>query len=565
MIKRKTTLGVALACLSCQLMAAENVIEPPMVTIPAGEFMMGGGGARTLPIHNVKLKAFNIGKYEVTVREFAQFINATGYKMPSKCRHHPNENWHVPWPIIEGSWDNNELTTSEFQPVGCIGSEGANAYANWLSEVTGKNYRLLSEAEWEYAARAGTDTNFYFGNDPDSTQICHYENIADLTAEQSALQGYGASYLGPLGGVTQCDDKSGFASIVGMYKPNAFGVYDMIGNVTEFVQDCGNNNYQGAPVNGSAWLAGNCERQVVRGSAWHWRGGSVSNRGALPADWIGVIEGFRLALEISDNKDNTASNATTNATRAFEMELVNAQHTEQLVRQKLLPFPTKVSGLKITTENKDGSIRLTWQANPENNITGYHVFRSDFDGAPYHKIASNIEALEFLDNTAPKRKHSYQISAVNPKGMGVGSASVITSDATHSIPGTIQAEDFNHMNGPVVGTINDGEDGKGGLNLTGNKGIQKGHWTEYTINVKASGDYQINYRVASPEGSEGFELLINDKVTSSLTVPKTDGFRKWQTATGEKIHLDKGSYKLRMRSISDGWKLNWLSFKAVSA
>lgn len=325
MMKKNVFVVAMLFSAGCQQAALEDVIEPPTVTIPAGEFMMGGEGARVSPAHKVQVKAFEIGKYEVTVKEFAQFIEATSYQTPSECRHQPNQNWHEPWPVTKGSWENNDFSDSEFHPVVCIGAGPAQAYANWLSEVSGKSYRLLSEAEWEYAARAGKDTQFNFGEDPNLTQICEYENVADLSAEQSAQNRYGATYLGVMvdimGGISQCDDKSGFASIVGQYKPNSFGVYDMIGNVSEFTQDCYNSNYIGAPVDGSAWLNGNCEKRMVRGSSWHWLGGSTRDRGAPSADWIGALEGFRLALDIPDHVTDRKSNAS----EQFEKDLLEAQ------------------------------------------------------------------------------------------------------------------------------------------------------------------------------------------------------------------------------------------------
>jgi len=333
MIHKTLALVLAVIFMSSQVMAKSRVIEPPMITIPSGEFMMGGESSRVSPVHKVRIKSFKIGKYEVTVKEFAQFINATGYKTPTQCRHQPTKNWHEPWPLTKGSWHDNELSYDDFYPVVCLGAAPAIAYADWLSEVTGKKYRLLSEAEWEYAARAGSDSLFDFGDDKGLTKICQFENIADLTAEKSAQKRYGATYHGimkkMMGGIARCDDKSGFTSIVGMYKPNSFGVYDMIGNVTEFVQDCSNPNYLGAPNDGTAWLTGNCEKKMVRGSSWHWLGGSTRNRGAPPAGQIGALEGFRLALDLNDGISESKSNAT----KLFEKELLNAQNKEALIRQ----------------------------------------------------------------------------------------------------------------------------------------------------------------------------------------------------------------------------------------
>ena len=120
-------------------------IEPVMVRIPAGEFSMGGGASSdnpaaldpaALPIHRVRIPAFQLGKYEVTVKEFRQFVQATGYKLPEQCRHEPGPRW-FPGPTA-GRFDRNALTDSAFQPAVCIGWAAAQAYANWLAAETGK-------------------------------------------------------------------------------------------------------------------------------------------------------------------------------------------------------------------------------------------------------------------------------------------------------------------------------------------------------------------------------------------------------------------------------------------
>ncbi len=570
MIKRSSLFlipsTIILASLSTQLWAADNVIEPPMMTIPSGEFLMGGNmpfidGSETapneLPIHKVTISTFKVAKYEVTVKEFRQFIEATGYKAPESCYHQPNEGWFSQG-ATKGSWDNNELTTNDYQPVVCVGWNDATAYAKWLSQKTNKNYRLLTEAEWEYAARAGSTTKFYFGDDPQQKNICEYANVSDKTAEQSAQSDYGATYLTFMGGTAQCDDQSGYASLVGMYKPNAFGVFDLIGNINEYLQDCDNKGYKGAPIDGSAWLTGNCEHRMLRGGAWHWRGFSSGTRSPMPLTWVGAIEGFRLAQTISVDAVKTKSNATIQ----FEKDLAKAQKKERLRRQKLLPFPSKTTGLTFNKSNEDSSIKLSWNANSEPEVTGYNVYRSQAFGSQYIKIASNISQLEFIDKIPPARKHSYKVAAVNPEKFGQYSDVVTTADTINIIPGTVQAEDFNQMQGVGIGTIKEEEDIGGGLNLTGAGGINKGDWTEYLIDVKSSGFYGFKYRIASADGSDGFELLLDDELKATLAVPATGGWRKWQTATGQKFHLKAGQHKLKMKAIASGWKLNWFNFEA---
>ncbi len=137
-----------------------------------------------------------------------------------------------------------------------INWDDAKAYAAWLSKKTGKTYRLLSEAEWEYAARAGSTTRFSFGNN--ETDLCRHGNVADRTLKKI--------YENET--VANCTDNYLHTAPVGVYAANRFGLHDMDGNVWEWVEDCWHDNYNGAPSNGSAWTTGNCSRRVLRGGSW---------------------------------------------------------------------------------------------------------------------------------------------------------------------------------------------------------------------------------------------------------------------------------------------------------
>ena len=170
----------------------------------------------------------------------------------------------------------------------CVSWNDARAYAQWLSRKTGKRYRLPTEAEWEYAARAGTTTSRYWGDDP--AQACRYANVAD----QSRLQTWG------FGQKHDCTDGHYFTAPAGGHAPNRFGLYDMIGNVWEWTEDCWNASYAGAPVDGSAWLAGDCAQRVERGGSWSTvpRFARSGARHKNSADYRDNLTGFRVGRNL---------------------------------------------------------------------------------------------------------------------------------------------------------------------------------------------------------------------------------------------------------------------------
>lgn len=328
MLKRPT-LAVSLLLLAGAAMAAPGLapIEPQMVAIKAGDFMMGSARAdNTQPVRKVALKAFRIGKYEVTAAEFQRFVEATKYKAPRMCLQMASKRWFtsVPNEFVDAA---TLQSLSKFEPATCIGWNGAQAYVAWLARETGKPYRLPSEAEWEYASRAGSSGRYFFGNE--ETQACRYANLADRSAEAAIRRDFDGLESREHVGVMPCDDKAGYASIVGMYEANAFGLHDTLGNIAEFVQDCEHDTYAGAPADGSAWVDAACKARVVRGGSWHWRGYHASHRGAMPADFVGALEGFRVAQDIG-----AAAGADT-AAGPFDLELAEAQKVERARRAAL--------------------------------------------------------------------------------------------------------------------------------------------------------------------------------------------------------------------------------------
>ncbi len=234
---------------------------PEMVVVPAGSYMMGSPSGEAGrdddegPQHRVAIgEAFAVGVHEVTRGEFARFVSATGLSTGNSCRSLDSKG---KWADVSGlSWRNPGFEQTDRHPVLCVSWEDAQAYVRWLSRETGKGYRLLSESEWEYVARGGTRTARYWG-EGESGQ-CGHANGADLTA-QRRHEGWT---------VASCDDGYYQTAPVGSFSPNGFGLYDVLGNAREWVEDCWNASYKGAPGDGRAWKRGYCSLRVVRGGSW---------------------------------------------------------------------------------------------------------------------------------------------------------------------------------------------------------------------------------------------------------------------------------------------------------
>ncbi len=272
---------------------------PEMVVIPPGRFTMGspsneeGRYDDEGPQHLVNINyPFYIGEYPITKTEFARFVSMTGYTPEEKCYIHQTDG-----DLNETSgygWKDPGFTQSGREPVVCVNWNDVQAYIRWLSSITGKSYRLPTEAEWEYVARAGTTTRFYWGDDSGwNTQMCRYANAFDQAAYRQH-PGWKATEL-------NCDDGYAHTSPVGSFPPNAFGIYDMAGNVWQWMEDCWNENYQGAPTNGAAWTTGSCEKRVIRGGSWDFNPRDLrsANRGWFTADDRIVFIGFRVTRTVT--------------------------------------------------------------------------------------------------------------------------------------------------------------------------------------------------------------------------------------------------------------------------
>jgi formylglycine-generating enzyme required for sulfatase activity len=249
---------------------------PEMVVVPAGSYDMGspvGEGdylADEKPFHTVTIDApLAVGRYEITRGEFAAFVRETGHEAAG-CRFWDGEARERRYEDAR-DWRDPGFDQDDSHPVVCVSWHDARAYANWLSDRTGERYRLLSEAEWEYAARAGTaEARFW---EVASDEACAFANVHDLTNRKA--KGLPRHFH-------LCNDGFSRTAPVGSFEPNAFGLYDMLGNVWEWTEDCWNDNHDGAPATGAARTTGNCDYRVIRGGSWidPPEGVRVSNRAA---------------------------------------------------------------------------------------------------------------------------------------------------------------------------------------------------------------------------------------------------------------------------------------------
>jgi formylglycine-generating enzyme required for sulfatase activity len=235
---------------------------PEMVALSAGDFMMGSPdseagreGQEGPPRRVVLTKPFAIGRFEITIDQFAAFVAETGFEVGEVCRAfvlgaRPSE-----WAPVSGSFRAPGFRVTGTHPAVCVSWHDAKAYTKWLAGKTGRPYRLPTEAEWEYAARAGTRSAFSFGNDMD--QLCEFARFADGDSSFPWRSGCHSGTFEP------------GALRVGMLAPNPWGLSDMHGNVWEWTEDCWTSEPRLLPVDGSAYTRQeDCELRSMRGGGW---------------------------------------------------------------------------------------------------------------------------------------------------------------------------------------------------------------------------------------------------------------------------------------------------------
>jgi formylglycine-generating enzyme required for sulfatase activity/class 3 adenylate cyclase len=228
--------------------SASSVREPETIPLRGGSFAMGSNeDVSEKPVHQVTIKPFAIGKFPVSVQEWNACATAKACGFVSSGKDEA--------PVTNVSWSD------------------ARQYVAWLAETTGKPYRLPTEAEWEYAARGGTQTKYWWGDQFQADAA----NCKNCSANEQPVK-------------------------VGSLKPNPFGLYDMGGSVDQWVEDCWHKTYQGAPADGSAWVEAQCPAHVLRSGSWKNDGRYVrsSNRDSYDTNVRYPTHGFRVALSPKD-------------------------------------------------------------------------------------------------------------------------------------------------------------------------------------------------------------------------------------------------------------------------
>jgi formylglycine-generating enzyme required for sulfatase activity len=265
---------------------------PEMVVLPGGTFRMGSdtGPVAERPGHEVTLASFAVARTEVTRAQYAAFVAETGRGAPGTCFTDGNRDGRFEW-LADKSWTDPGYPSGDAYPVTCMNWADAADFAGWLAQKTGKPYRLLSEAEYEYALRGGTTTAYFWGDDKDA--MCRYANGPD-----SHVMSLFPNWRD---GVA-CEDGHDFLAPVASYQPNGFGLYDMAGNAWEWTADCFVTGYLVQPRDGSAYDNGQqCGWRTTRGGSFvyaiHDARSAQRNWAILPYMRGGDV-GFRVARDL---------------------------------------------------------------------------------------------------------------------------------------------------------------------------------------------------------------------------------------------------------------------------
>ncbi len=506
-----------------------------------------GSGTQTKPIEPILIPIgnsgesfnFHMGKYEVSVAEFQRFINATGYQVPENCMVFSAKRW--PSSDNLGSWNSPDVAKSLYNPAVCIGVNGALAYINWLVEKTGKPYRLPDSAEWEFAAFGGSENRLPFGKDYSQSQICKYENTEDIASVIGIKKDHKHNYRYS----TNCNDGATYQTVIGMYRPNIFGLHDMLGNVREITQSCRNKDANNK----------SCQRYDVKGGAWHWQFLGDKYKDTIETDFNGSLEGFRIVLEQIEPISKSAETIT------FQHQLNSAQIEARKQHALLKSFPSKPQNLfaKIV---KEDNIKLFWQPVSGDDIT-YSIYRSIIDptlaqGRQPTLIAKNIKDDTFTDSDHFGSTVTYQVYSHSKHAQSIPSNEVsIGEHKVYTKLERIQAEHFKNREYAIIS-----KHGKS-MSFSANPYHL---FTSYPPYLPASLDYlfhsehrdelTLTMRIRGEAGAK-LEIWQGQHLVSRVNIPASKEFALVKT----NATLVASQEPLEIRAAEQKWfELDWFEF-----
>ena len=556
-------IAITTAQLSTYINAAEtknsSFIAPPMSKINGGSFILGSDKFdRTGPAKKVNVNTFYMAKYPVTVAEFKLFAEDTNYVPDKKCSDYMDENWmseQEGGPT--GSWNGHRYLQSDYQPVTCITPAIAEQYATWLSKKTSDNYRLPTEEEWEYALKANTNSNYFWGDDLAGTQVCKYANVADQSGEYHASERYGASYVGYLG-YNNCDDGEPYISIVGLYRPNPFGLYDMVGNVNQVLSGCYKEDYENSSSDKK------CEFFPHRTRTWHLPLEPHFERGRGNEKWgIDANMGFRL---VADNDVLS----TYPSTEVFKKKLFKAQQTRLATRPILPKAPSDI----IATPVQGNKIKLSWSKVNDKRVLGYQVYQSVKPYADklngyfknhYRKIKTVAANQIVLDRE--KASDSYRVVTLI-EGLSSLPSKAISLDQPQllTVPGKLFVQYAHSDDKNILRKSKQNNDPEPYYISKLIKGWELPS-TELTfqIDVNETGYYRLNYRGRNVTKGEFFKVWSGNKL---LTKAYYDPERDDKTSNKHQVYLEKGAQELNITVKQQGWgrwSLTWLKLEKIDS
>ncbi|KAF7774512.1 hypothetical protein PCIT_a0970 [Pseudoalteromonas citrea] len=538
---KKITLATLILLYGNRVWAAD-VIEPPMASIPAGSFTVQTENDES---YDVTVPAFQMAKYELTVAEYSRFISDTGYESANNCSHRIDSGWFSG--PRDGSWDNNIYRFSEFHPVVCINYDNAVAYTQWLSRKTGKDYRLLSEAQWQYVIESGGLQEYIKAEGKKREQICDVANLADLHAQNMSEKLYGASYTAVYN-VENCSDKEVTLAMVGMYKADKYGVHDLVGNANEIMADCYVSDTDKLKSEGVTKTGKECKAFFSKGGAWHWGIQNVLKRSQKNRDFLGAIEGFRIVRDTAGQQLESQEGST------WFVNTLKKEHVKaRRVHAQVANYPKQVTDVKLT-EFKE-KVELSWQLSNDEIQPTYQVFRQDLLNNHKEVIVGSGINGRVTDLDPLPRKARYSVVAYYGDRLSLPSETIDTSAyITHAIPGKIEGEAFSQ--GTDIEVKNSVQEAKEDR-VFASLGLAK---AQYKIDVSTAGQYALKPRVYHTGSSKRVEVKLNGRVITSFSTSSEQG---WQVVQDVHINLPKGEHTLSLQALEARLSVNWIDIRRL--